>query len=71
MLVDTSRCLHFGARSHGKDRLVLLLQYVEIDKYFPFHLELGDVSPVRMSDRFAERALRRRLHRRPAAASAS
>jgi hypothetical protein len=32
VFVDTNRCLHYGARSRGKDRLILIAQYVRADR---------------------------------------
>jgi hypothetical protein len=33
VLVDTNRCLHHGARSRGKDRLIMIAQYVSAEHF--------------------------------------
>ncbi len=63
MLVDTNRCLHFGGRTHGRDRLLLIAQYGRVDKPSVKpgqHIEPSRVGP-RMRDRIGNQVLRRAL----------
>lgn len=46
MIVDTNRCIHFGARTTTNERLVLLLQYVSADHDRKAdHLDISAVAP--------------------------
>jgi hypothetical protein len=60
-LVDTNRCLHYGARSHGKDRLILFSQYVTADRLLKDreheYIDLTEAAPPQ-DDHFREHALR-------------
>jgi hypothetical protein len=61
MFVDTNRCLHFGGRSTGHDRLLLVAQYVRVDKDRKAgHVDPAQVAPP-MRDATSEHVLRRRL----------
>ncbi len=67
VLVDTNRCLHFGGRSEGNERLIVLLQWMTVDQpYVPprDYGELAGVAPAHLGDEFADAALRRRLRRK-------
>jgi hypothetical protein len=62
MLVDTNRCLHFGGRTHGRDRLLLIAQYGRVDKPGKpgQHIEPRRVGP-KLADRVRNQVLRRRF----------
>jgi hypothetical protein len=63
MLVDTNRCLHFGGRSTGRDRLILVAQYIRADRNRRAgHVEPAAVAP-HTGDDVAERVLRDRHSR--------
>ena len=62
LMVDTNRCLHHGARSRGKDRLIVIAQYVRADQFAGLEDEynLAKAAPPQ-DDPLDERALRRGL----------
>ena len=64
VIVDTNRCLHHGARSRGKDRLIVIAQYVRADRLLEEgeyeYVDLAKAAPPQ-ADPFQELALRRRL----------
>ncbi len=62
VLCDTNRCLHYGARSRGKGRLLLIAQYVRADltRSEEEYVDLAKAAP-RQVDSLAEHALRPRL----------
>jgi hypothetical protein len=61
VFVDTNRCLHYGARSRGKDRLILIAQYVRADRLLKDreyeYIDLTEAAPAQ-ADPLREHALR-------------
>jgi hypothetical protein len=61
VFVDTNRCLHYGARSRGKDRLILIVQYVRADRLLKDreyeYIDLTEAAPPQ-DDPLREHALR-------------
>ena len=55
LAIDTCRCLHFGARSRGQDRLILMFNFTRHDHV----MDVGIPVPAAACKRYAKDRLRR------------